>query len=209
MAAHQIISEGVEAAIGGGVESISMTPRSCQSQSGTAGTTARVSTWSWATPPKWSPSATRVSRRGAGRVLAAEPAAHRPRAAGRFFRRRDRAHESHRAILDKKTGEVVGKEEVCCDHDECNRPDTTLEGLLALKPHFDPRQRPGHSHGRQFFAAFRWRFGHAAHVAPARRSAGDSLQAGFPRFSGGRLRAGRNGHRSGLRRSETAASAPA
>jgi acetyl-CoA acyltransferase len=26
---------------------------------------------------------------------------------------------------------------VCCDRDECNRPDTTLEGLLALKPYFD------------------------------------------------------------------------
>ena len=44
-----------------------------------------------------------------------------------------------KAVLDKKTGEIVGKEEVCCDRDECNRPDTTLEGLLALKPHFDPK----------------------------------------------------------------------
>src|SRR5205807_1572239 len=28
--------------------------------------------------------------------------------------------------------------EVCCDRDECNRPDSTLEGLAALTPHFDP-----------------------------------------------------------------------
>ena len=43
-----------------------------------------------------------------------------------------------RAILDKKTGQVAEKtEEVCATKDECNRPDTTLEGLLALKPHFD------------------------------------------------------------------------
>jgi acetyl-CoA acyltransferase len=41
------------------------------------------------------------------------------------------------AVLDKKTGEKIGTREVCCDRDECNRPDTTLEGLLALKPHFD------------------------------------------------------------------------
>ena len=27
--------------------------------------------------------------------------------------------------------------------DECNRPDTTLEGLLALKPHFDPDSGQG------------------------------------------------------------------
>jgi acetyl-CoA acetyltransferase family protein len=43
-----------------------------------------------------------------------------------------------RGILDKKTGEVVGREEVLCDRDECNRPDTTLEGLAVLRPHFEP-----------------------------------------------------------------------
>ncbi|MBO0799824.1 MAG: thiolase family protein, partial [Blastocatellia bacterium] len=29
------------------------------------------------------------------------------------------------------------------EKDECNRPDTTLEGLLALKPHFDPSSGHG------------------------------------------------------------------
>jgi acetyl-CoA acyltransferase len=48
-----------------------------------------------------------------------------------------------RAILDKKTGQVAGTEEVCANKDECNRPDTTLEGLLALKPHFDPNSGQG------------------------------------------------------------------
>ncbi len=48
-----------------------------------------------------------------------------------------------RGILDKKTGEVAGTEEVCCAKDECNRPDTTLEGLLSLKPHFDPHSGEG------------------------------------------------------------------
>jgi acetyl-CoA acyltransferase len=42
-----------------------------------------------------------------------------------------------RGILDKKTGEVVGKEEYYVEKDECNRADTTLEGLLGLPPHFD------------------------------------------------------------------------
>jgi acetyl-CoA C-acetyltransferase len=37
----------------------------------------------------------------------------------------------------------LAKEEVCADKDECNRPDTTLEGLLALKPHFDPTSGQG------------------------------------------------------------------
>src|SRR5579875_669852 len=42
------------------------------------------------------------------------------------------------AVLDKATGEKTGTREVICDRDECNRPDTTIEGLAALKPHFDP-----------------------------------------------------------------------
>jgi hypothetical protein len=42
-----------------------------------------------------------------------------------------------RGLLDKKTGEVVGKEEYYVEKDECNRPDTTLEGLSALPAHFD------------------------------------------------------------------------
>jgi acetyl-CoA acetyltransferase family protein len=42
-----------------------------------------------------------------------------------------------RALLDKKTGEAVGEESACVGHDECNRPDTTLEGLLKLPPVFD------------------------------------------------------------------------
>src|SRR5437867_12224534 len=42
-----------------------------------------------------------------------------------------------RGIVDKKTGEIVGKEDYYVDKDECNRADTTLEGLLKLPPHFD------------------------------------------------------------------------
>src|SRR6266436_9802461 len=48
-----------------------------------------------------------------------------------------------RALPTKKTGEVSGKEEVFVEKDECNRPDTTLEGLLSLKPHFDPDSGQG------------------------------------------------------------------
>jgi acetyl-CoA acyltransferase len=51
--------------------------------------------------------------------------------------------EVTKAILDKKTGEVIGKEKVLTGRDECNRPDTTLEGLLSLKPHFDPDSGQG------------------------------------------------------------------
>jgi acetyl-CoA acyltransferase len=42
-----------------------------------------------------------------------------------------------RGILDKKTGHIVGDEDACVDRDECNRADTTLEGLKKLPAVFD------------------------------------------------------------------------
>jgi acetyl-CoA acyltransferase len=48
-----------------------------------------------------------------------------------------------RAILDKKSGEKVGEEQARIDRDECNRPDTTLEGLLKLAPVFDTTSGKG------------------------------------------------------------------
>src|SRR5262249_39197070 len=48
-----------------------------------------------------------------------------------------------RAIFDKKSGEKIGEEAHCCDGDECNRADTTLEGLAALKPYFDKTSGQG------------------------------------------------------------------
>ena len=41
--------------------------------------------------------------------------------------------EVTRAVIEKATGEVQ-HEDVTFNHDECNRPTTTLEGLAALKP---------------------------------------------------------------------------
>jgi len=40
-------------------------------------------------------------------------------------------------VLDKESGEVSDSE-VIVDKDNCNRPQTTLEGLSGLKPFFDP-----------------------------------------------------------------------
>ena len=39
------------------------------------------------------------------------------------------------AVTDKATGQTTQKQ-VTIDHDECNRPDTTLEGLKKLAPAF-------------------------------------------------------------------------
>ena len=48
-----------------------------------------------------------------------------------------------RGIVDRKTGEIVSKEQHTVTKDECNRPDSTLEGLLGLKPHFDRESGQG------------------------------------------------------------------
>ena len=48
-----------------------------------------------------------------------------------------------RGIVDKKTGEITGKEDYYVEKDECNRADTTLEGLLSLPPHFDKTSGQG------------------------------------------------------------------
>jgi len=48
-----------------------------------------------------------------------------------------------RGILDKQTGQVAGTEEHTIEKDECNRADTTIEGLRGLKPYFDPKSGLG------------------------------------------------------------------
>lgn len=142
LAAHQIISEGVDAAIGGGLESISLTPRDDNPNPELVerlpglymvmGVTAEVVAKRY-----------NVGRRAQDEyALLSQQRTARVQRDG-FFEGEIVPIRVTRAILDKKTGEVIGKEEVCADRDECNRPDTTLEGLLALKPYFDPNSGQG------------------------------------------------------------------
>src|ERR1700722_5441083 len=136
MAAHQIMVEGADAAIGGGVESITMmkrdnepNPKVVASKPGiymVMGDTAEVVAKRY-----------RVSREAQDEYsLLSQQRTARAQAEG-FFKDEIAPRQVTRAILDKKTGEVVGQEEHFCDGDECNRPDTTLEGLAGLKPYFD------------------------------------------------------------------------
>lgn len=147
MAAHQIIHEGLDAAIGGGVESITATAALKQDRK------------SWANP--WvaeqkpgiymvmGETAEVVAKRyGIGRaaqdeyaLLSQQRTAHAQRAG--FFAEELAPMQVTRAILDKKTGAVSSLEEYLLTQDECNRPDTTLEGLRALKPYFDPDSGQG------------------------------------------------------------------
>src|SRR6202521_3717902 len=142
LAAHQIMNEGVNAAIGGGVESISMVQRDSnpnptlqEKMPGlymVMGDTAEVVAKRY-----------KISRQAQDEYsLLSQQRTARAQDEG-FFAGEIAPMRATKAILDKKTGEVVNKEEVEANKDECNRPDTTLEGLLALKPHFDPHSGQG------------------------------------------------------------------
>jgi acetyl-CoA acetyltransferase family protein len=142
MAAHQVIHEGVDVAIGGGVESITFTPRDSSPHPWVKenypgiymvmGVTAEVVAKRY-----------RISREAQDEyALSSQQRTARAQAEG-FFKEEIAPIKVTRAILDKKTGEAVGEEEAVVEGDECNRPDTTLEGLLKLKPHFDPDSGQG------------------------------------------------------------------
>ena len=135
--AHQIMNEGVDAIIAGGVESISMIkpdtdphPELQKRLPGlymTMGDTAEVVAKRY-----------KISRQeqDAYSLLSQQRTA-RAQSEG-LFKGEIAPINVTMAVLDKKTGEKVGVRDVFADRDECNRPDTTLESLQALKPHFDP-----------------------------------------------------------------------
>jgi acetyl-CoA acetyltransferase family protein len=142
VAAHEIIHEGADAAIGGGTESISLTQRNREPNPWVAehkpglymvmGDTAEVVAKRY-----------NVSRLAQDEYsLESQKRTARAQQEG-FFAGEIAPMRATMALLDKKTGEKVGTKEVCCDRDECNRPDTTLEGLLGLKPHFDQTSGQG------------------------------------------------------------------
>jgi acetyl-CoA acetyltransferase family protein len=142
MAAHQIINEGVEVAIGGGVESITMMGRDTKPNPWiqehhpgiymVMGDTAEVVAKRY-----------KIGRETQDQYsLSSQQRTARAQAEG-FFKAEIAPMQLTRGIVDKKTGEITGQEEHYLEGDECNRPDTTLEGLLALKPHFDPSSGQG------------------------------------------------------------------
>lgn len=142
MAAHQIMVGGAKAAIGGGVESITMMKREASPNPWVAdnypgiymvmGDTAEVVAKRY-----------KVSREVQDEYsLASQQRTARAQKEG-FFAGELAPMDVIRGITDKKTGEVISKEAFRLEKDECNRPDTTLEGLLSLKPHFDPDSGQG------------------------------------------------------------------
>lgn len=142
MAAHQIMMGGADAAIGGGVESITMMERNARPNPWiqehypgiymVMGETAEVVARHY-----------RISREAQDEyALSSQQRTARAQAEG-FFGEEISPLQVVRGIVDKKSGEIAAREDYFFEKDECNRPDTTLEGLLTLKPHFDPSSGHG------------------------------------------------------------------
>src|SRR5688500_10389347 len=141
-AAHMVVSEGVETAIGGGVESITMMQRDNspnpvvkEQHPGlymVMGETAEVVAKRYQVSRQAQDEYSLISQQ---RVAKAQQDG--------FLAGEIAPITVTRAILDKKSGEKVGEESAIVDRDECNRPDTTLEGLLKLSPVFDTTSGTG------------------------------------------------------------------
>lgn len=142
MAAHEIMLEGADVAIGGGLESISLIQPSIDPHldvmKKSPGLYMRMGDTAEVVAKHY-----KISREAQDEyALASQQRTARAQQDG-FFAEEIAPMKTTMAILDKQTGEKTGTREVCCDRDECNRPDTTLEGLRALKPYFDPESGEG------------------------------------------------------------------
>ncbi|MDP2390828.1 MAG: thiolase family protein, partial [Acidobacteriota bacterium] len=141
-AAHMVLQEGVEAAIGGGVESITMMQRDNspnpwvqQHHPGlymVMGETAEVVAKRYG-----------ISRLAQDEYSVISQMRTASAQEGGSFTDEIAAIDVRRAILDKKTGEKTGEEDARVDRDECNRADTTLEALQKLPPVFDKTSGQG------------------------------------------------------------------
>ena len=142
VAAHQIISEGVDVAIGGGVESITMIPRDnnphpelLQKMPGlymVMGNTAEVVAKRYHVSRESQDEYSVLSQQRTARAQDEN-----------FFDAEIAPIQVTRGVLDKKSGQMVSTEQATVTRDECNRPDTTLQSLLSLKPYFDPDSGQG------------------------------------------------------------------
>ncbi len=147
LAAHEIISEGASACIGGGVESItamynlqidpkkSVNPWVFEHKPGiymVMGDTAEIVAKRY-----------KISREVQDQyALSSQLRTAKAQQAG-YITEELAPMQVTRALLDKKTGAIAGQEEHWLERDECNRADTTLEGLASLKPYFDPNSGQG------------------------------------------------------------------
>jgi acetyl-CoA acyltransferase len=145
MAAHQILHEGAEVAIGAGVETITMM------QDGTQNTTRMVNkTARERFPGLYYPMGLtaeivaeryKISREDQDRY-ALQSQKRYAAAVQKGWVAEEIAPMKVRRKVQKK-GEEPYEEDAVVDRDECNRPDTTLEGLAALPPVFKKPEEGG------------------------------------------------------------------
>jgi acetyl-CoA acetyltransferase family protein len=141
-AAHMVLLEGVDAIIGGGVESITMMQRDNSPNPWLVehrpsiymamGETAEVVARRYHISREAQDAYSLVSQQRTARAQT-----------DGFLDGELAPVTVRRAVLDKKTGQATGEEQVTVTRDECNRPDTTLEGLAKLPPAFDTTSGTG------------------------------------------------------------------
>jgi acetyl-CoA acetyltransferase family protein len=135
-AAHMVAAEGADAVIAGGVESITMIQRDSSPNPTVKaqhpgvymvmGETAEVVAKRYGISRDAQDEYALISQQRTAKAQSE-----------RLFDAELAPMEVTRAILDKKTGDKAGEEKATVDRDECNRPDTTMEGLKKLSPVFD------------------------------------------------------------------------
>ncbi|MBI2204292.1 MAG: thiolase family protein [Candidatus Rokubacteria bacterium] len=141
-AAHMVLQENEDAAIGGGVESITMLQRDSSPNPWVKdkypglymvmGETAEVVAKRY-----------KISRDAQDEYsLVSQQRIARAQQEG-FFKEEIAPMQVKRGIIDKQTGKISGEEDYYVEKDECNRPDTTLAGLLKLPPVFDTASGQG------------------------------------------------------------------
>jgi acetyl-CoA C-acetyltransferase/acetyl-CoA acyltransferase len=135
-AAHMILQEGVDIAIGGGVESITMMQRDASPNPWieehkpalymTMGDTAEVVAKRYG-----------ISRQAQDELAVVSQTRTADAQSRGFFDAEIAPIDVRRALIDKRSGEVSGEEDARVEVDECNRPGTNLAALASLKPVFD------------------------------------------------------------------------
>jgi acetyl-CoA acyltransferase len=141
-ACHMVMNEGVDVMIGGGVESITMLVRDNSPNPWVQehypgaymvmGDTAEVVAKRY-----------KISREEQDKYsLLSQQRIARAQEDG-FFKEEIAPMQVTRGIIDKETGKIGKTEEWYVDKDECNRADTTLEGLAKLPPVFDTKSGQG------------------------------------------------------------------
>ncbi len=145
MAAHSIIHEGAEVAIGAGVETITMMQDGTQNTHRMVNATAKERF-----PGLYFPmgvTAEVVAERY--KISREDQDAYSLQSQKRYAEAVGKGWIAEEIAPMKVTCKVMKKgeepydQEVLVDKDECNRPDTTLEGLAKLKPVFKPAEEGG------------------------------------------------------------------